>query len=649
VTDSGFGRRSTTVLTAIGCSALATAFLAFYTRFPQVADERLALPIARAAADSTLYPASDLLVSSGLKGPFHLYRLAGLLYAKGLDVDVWWYGILIVAQLATFAALWFLAGGISRSAGIASLVTAVVAAASPYRGTIHWFLLPAPNLVTSTLATPLALAALALAAWGRGGAGIVVAGLTFNLHPSVGLLTGGAIAITMLADRSVPWRANLGWFAAAALAAAPNAVHTAMNSTASLVGGAGDGGLAFGELLRLHTDHAFIAQHWRENYGWFVMQFAGLVALRALLPGDSRRVTLGLTIAFLAFALFWLANLYTINQQGVTLVYALRGAAFVKAIAFSGVAAALAVWVSGVEGRERMLRAIPAGILLVAALHKNLDIGEGAAAVAWAGVILLAWPERRRVGVPVALLLGGAGIVQVLGQGWGILGVAPFSAASVDLARLATICASGAFLAFALCFPLPNPVYSGTGGAGAPHRPLAQWMMALGVLVFAIVLRGDPSRVRPASLESIARGLRISRPDSSATDLVRWAAQGGLNGTLFAIPPADPRLATFRLAAGRGVYATLPEVNQLAYDATHYGAAHTRLLSQGMEVRGPHQFEFSAWDTLSATRVTALAREGVSFAVFDAQRRIARPLALPEVFRDTNWIVYDLRAARSAP
>ena len=42
------------------CAGLCTAFLAFWTPLPAVADEHLALPIARAVADPTLYPATDL-------------------------------------------------------------------------------------------------------------------------------------------------------------------------------------------------------------------------------------------------------------------------------------------------------------------------------------------------------------------------------------------------------------------------------------------------------------------------------------------------------------------------------------------------------------------------------------------------------------
>jgi len=55
------------VLVAIGCASLATAFLAFFTPMPQAGYERLALPIAMAAADPSRFPATDLLVCASFR------------------------------------------------------------------------------------------------------------------------------------------------------------------------------------------------------------------------------------------------------------------------------------------------------------------------------------------------------------------------------------------------------------------------------------------------------------------------------------------------------------------------------------------------------------------------------------------------------
>jgi hypothetical protein len=166
------------------------------------------------------------------------------------------------------------------------------------------------------------------------------------------------------------------------------------------------------------------------------------------------------------------------------------------------------------------------------------------------------------------------------------------------------------------------------------------------VLVFTIVLRGNPARMRPRAPSDVTRAARLAEPDTAVADFVRWAPRGTLPGSLFAVPPADSRFGTFRLAAGRGIFGLEYDVNQLAYDAAQYGHAHARLLAQGMIVRGRHDFDGSAWDTLSAPRIDSLARVGVGYAVFNAAPRRAKPLEYPVVYEDPRWIVYDVRSAR---
>ena len=635
------------VLLALTCGSLATAFLAFFTPLPQVADEHLALPIARAVADSTLYPASDLLVSSGLRGPFHLYRAASFLYASGIDVDAVWYWLLIAVLWGTFVALWALVAGVTRSPWIASIVTAILAAANPYRGTLHWFLLPQSNLVTSTLATPFAISALALAVWGHSGAGLIVAALTFNLHPSIGLVTAAAIAIAMIADGSCTWRARAAWFAGAAAAALPNVLYVALNASANFVPNPVTPGLSFAELFGIYADHAYIADHWRENYGWFVLQIGGMIALRRALPRESARTTAALTAAFIGIAALWLVALYTVNYSGITLVFGLRGMAFVKVLAFAAVAGGLAHWVAAADGRARVLRSATVAVLFVAAIHKNLDIGEGLAATAWGTFVALTYGRRHRATLLVAIALAAVGLTQILGQGWGILGVAQFSVDGIDAARLATISAACLMLMTVALAPTDDAAY-----AGAAVQPRAAWTAVVAcaaVLAVTVVLRGRLDRLAPTSSAEIRLARRLAAPDSTVADLVRWISRGTPAGALIAVPPVDPRFLVLRLAAGRGVFATLGDVNQLAYDATQYGMAHARLVAQGVVVTGRHRFDATAWDTLGVQRITAIARDGADFAVFGAAQRNTNPLAWPVVYRDERWVAYDLRSARVSP
>lgn len=637
--------------TAWTCAALCTAYLAFYTRFPQVADEHLALPIARAVADPTLFPATDLLVSSGLRGPFHFYRLAGLLYSHGANVDLWWFVILVAATIATFLSVWIISRELTASATAASVVTAIIAAANHYRGSLHWFVFPPPNLVTSTLATPFALAALALTLRGRAGAGLIVAGLTFNLHPAVGLVVASVIALAMIADRGLTRRAMLGWWAGAAVCAAPNVIFVALNAPGNFVPTLPSDGLPFAEQFRLYADHAFIRDHWRENYGWFLLQVAGLWGLRGYLSPDRRRTLLALVSGLLAVALVWLACMYFVNYPAITLMFGIRSVAFVKPLAFAGLAGALIAWASGRSGRERLASAAAIGLMLVAVLHKNLEIGEGFAAIAWAGVVLTASGLPRLPRLTTAVCLAAAGTVEVLAQGWSVFGVTQFSPAGIDATRLATIIAAAIMLGGVRWWTAAPTAARAAAlpQEGRDIRRAPNWQpLGFTLLVFAVtlVLRGHVQQLLPASPSSIANALRLAEPDTALADLVRWAPRGSPSGALFALPPTDARFAVFRLAAGRGVFALLGDVNQLAYDAAEYGEAHRRLLEQRMRVVAPHVFDGSAWNTLAAAQVATLAREGVDYAVFGATDRLVSPLPYPVVYQDPRWIVYDTRSAR---
>jgi hypothetical protein len=226
-----------------------------------------------------------------------------------------------------------------------------------------------------------------------------------------------------------------------------------------------------------------------------------------------------------------------------------------------------------------------------------------------------------------------------------VLGIAPFSADRTDAIRLAMIVAAGLFVAASIAWR--GVTRDGTHASAVPSGGLAfSTLTCAALLVLTIGLRGNPARMLPRTPSAIARAARLAEPDSSVADLMRWAPRGTVAGSLFAVPPTDDRFGTFRLAAGRGVFGLAYDVDQLAYDARQYGRAHARLVAQGMIVRGRHDLDGSAWDTLGTARIESIAREGVGYAVFSAERRRARPLQYPVVYEDPRWIVYDVRSAR---
>ncbi len=630
-------------LTALATAVVGAGFLAFFTPLPQVADEHLALPIARAVADSTLYPASDLVISSGLRGPFFLYRLAGALYAHGANVDAWWYAFLILTLVALLVAIWWLADGIADDVRIASVVTALVAASNPYRGTLHWTLLPPTNFITSTLVTPITIAALALAVRGKRGAGLVLASLAFNIHPGIGLIAASAIGILMLLDRhGMTTRELLRWFAVAMVCALPNVVFVLRSAPANFTAGTG-AGISFAEQFRLYAWHAFPHDHWRENYGWFVLQLVALALWNPYVRAVSRR-SVNVLVAWLAVLMMvYVANLYTISYPALDLMFLFRGSVFVKPLAFAAIAAGVTAWIATAAPATRRPRIVVAAVLVIGALHKNLDIGEGLAAIAIAASVVLVHGRANGLRLAVAVLLAAAGAAEVLGQGWGFLHVAPFGAARVDTIRAAVIALAGAMLLIELggareparAAPAPRPARSPARGAAL--------FAAAAALVIALLLRGSPQRLRPASIAAIIANARLAEPPAATRDVIAWTARDLPKGSLVLLPPLDDRFDSFRLAAGRGVYVQSGDINQLAYDAAVYGEAHRRLLAAGVVVSGRHEFDAAAYDTLGDVRIAAIIRDGATFAIFGTKTRGLRPLSHPVRYRDSLWTVYDLR------
>ena len=640
-------RRKWAVATLVAIAS--TLFMAFYTPLPQVADEHLALPIARAIADPGLYPTSDLVVSSGVHGPFFIYQLASVLYRNHMNVDAWWYAFLIGSLFALFISMWWLAEGITGNATVAGLVTAVVTASSRYRGTIHWMFLPPSNFITSTLVLPLTFAALALAVRGKRGIGLVVAAFAFNLHPSLGLIAASIIAVLMIVDpRGQSWRLRAGWFAVAGLAAFPNVWYITHHAPANFSGAIGTG-IPFAEEFRLYAYHAFIEDHWRESYGWFIAQLGLVWFLRQQLGSAVRRFVFISTGWCVALVLLYLANIYTLSIPALDLTFFVRAGAYVKVIVFAAVAAGIVEWVRQAHGRDRLLRLGATAFIIIATLHKNLDIGEGLLLVIIAVILLLTDGTYRSWRWAMAAGLAAAGVTQILGQGWGVLHIAPFSSAQADVHRLMTIGMATLFCVFAAMVPaaasasIIGALAMSAQQAARVSGSVRALATCVGVFLVAVLLRGHLNQLRPTPLSMIASAMRIAVPPNDARAVTEWVARDTPRGSLIVIPPMDDRFESFRLAAGRGVYAAVGDVNQLAYDAGVYGEAHRRLLALGMRVLGRHNFDLSAYDTLDAAHVRALALDGASFAAFGRARRATRPLPYPVAFQDSLWTVYDIR------
>ncbi|MFQ5410403.1 MAG: MYXO-CTERM sorting domain-containing protein, partial [Anaerolineales bacterium] len=296
---------------------------------PQNSDLYPALPIARESASPGLYSTQDLTVMSGLRGPFHVYRIiGGALYARGANVDLVWHGLFLAFLLLTFVTLWLLAWEVGRNAMAASIVTALIAAMHPFRGSLNWSWVPLSGFVSAMAAMPFALLAFVLLLRRRHNWALWLASATFIIHPYIGLIAVFACSGVPLFDaRGVPGRVRAAWFAVAALIALPNAVTILVNLPQNFAGNIG--GELYGQ-FRVHMYHAFVEDHWREGYGWFFLALAATTFFAPQLRRAVRRPVTIIIIALLTLAALYLFNLYVVRYYALMLTLLFRVTYFLK-------------------------------------------------------------------------------------------------------------------------------------------------------------------------------------------------------------------------------------------------------------------------------------------------------------------------------
>ena len=101
--DAGNQRRWGIVDAGVCCLLCLLFFNLYAPGVPNPGDLVLALPIAQELADPGLYAPEDLVIDSGKRLPFHVYRLTVALYRAGIDVALPWYALYQVFLFATFA------------------------------------------------------------------------------------------------------------------------------------------------------------------------------------------------------------------------------------------------------------------------------------------------------------------------------------------------------------------------------------------------------------------------------------------------------------------------------------------------------------------------------------------------------------------
>jgi len=625
-------------------TVLCVLYASFYLRVPTNADVYLALPLARASADPGLYPAGDLIVTAGLRGPFHLYRAAGWLYRIGADVDVVWHVLLLAALAALFFAVWYLAHEVSRDASVASLAVAFVACAPPLRGTLNWTSLPQYAFITATLAVPLGVVALVWSFRRRHLGALLWAAVTFLVHPYIGFIAlVSTIAVLLLDDAPVPWRDRAVWIVIALAVAAPNALYIVL-STPSNFGlvPRPTAALSYAEQFQIYAYHAWVEDHWREGYGWFFLTFGAMWGFSRSLDPAAYRILRALCVVWAGLVAVYLVNAHGVRYPGLLPVFLIRVTYFLKPLTFAVVILGVRAWLLNAEPTPPSRHGLRYGavvLLVYSTFVPSVPAAEATALLAYALIALDSTAGRlRRRTAAVLVVVALAELALVLTNRLIVPGLAaPWRDPIVGVN--------------VVCGVALTTLIGNAGVASRPARALGSVPVNVGLAAAVLVAhaltiaaqQGSLHALAPASLAEIAQRIRVSRPDRETAPLVAWLRANTPRASLVLVDPLDARMLPLRLTAERGVYASVYEINQIAFDASVYGEAHRRLEEVGVRVLGRHQFDGEAYDHLSPSTLAALARSGVGYAIFAASRFDAAPLQRFVVYRDDRYVVVDLR------
>jgi hypothetical protein len=629
---------------AIGCTLYGVGF---DPGMPQVSDLLLAFPIAQGAADPSLYPPGDLLVSAGLRGPFHLYKAAGVLFSLGWQADEIWNWLFLAIHTGLFYSVWLLGRAMTRNPAVAAIAMLAMAVAPVMRGTLYWTLMPLPMLVTATVAVPVGVLALVCAFSGRRRTALLVAGAICNIHPYVGaicLVISGTVLLAAAEEGSRSRRA--GWLVAGAACALPNAVYILWNVPFGALSAPGAAARFF-EQWRQHAYHNFIEDHWHEGYGWHFLAIASLGWFTRGLSPSVRRGVWCVVAAVLGLYVVSFVNAQFIHQNTVLMAHLVRGGYFLKPVLFVVLAHGLWDWCApgGDSEREapRWWRLLVAVFVILSCVDPNGQRADAVLLIALGGVAWFVSGDARtsRAAAGAAVVAGIAQLALVMmAKKWpgGVLeSVLP------------------ALVAMDVCWALGLFVLFRRAASCAPPEghlpPRATWRL-LGVAALALlglarapfVLRSGPRGLLPMAATDHFERARILTPKPPIEGVVRWARAESRPASLWLVPPLDPSFLAFRVTAERGVYAAIFDVNQLGFDPKAYFVVDERLRRIGVQVLGRHRFDAAGYLQLPEATLVALARdEGVDYAVFPVEGAAPWLQGASAVFEDERFRVIDLR------
>lgn len=557
-----------------------------------------------------------------MQGPFHLYKLASVLYTLGTNVDVVWYVLLALSLVVFFLAVWRLAGAMRLDDRERAILVMAIAATPIYRGTSNWSAQPMLSFITASVAVPIGLLAISYAIESRLTPALLLAALAFDVHPSLGVCAGMVVITT------APWRTHVqslrsAWVPAA-LVAAPNLAYLLLHRPAP----SGAPSDRLWEVFSIYGYHTFIRDHWRDGYPWVALAVALAIVGARQLDTDASRRALRAALVLTGLATTWIVCMNVTPIPALMPLYLIRATLLAKPIILG--LALTALTRRHYEGKYAFLAPFT-GALAVS--HPDRLVAEAALAITL-GIVLRPSKDRRVAAAGAAAWTCGLlALLVVISRRVDLL---DFLMAYTTTLRWTTF-ALGVIVAGLLLLPSAAAAGSLRTTRGWPTLPIA---IALPVLAI-VLMRPFGRGWLPESSITLSRRLHLSRPLPKEAGAMNWASNDSPPGSLFAIPPVDQNWVRFRLAARRGAYTTVHDINQLMYVRNFVLPAVDRLATLGVIVKGSHNFDARPYLHPTCSRLQQLARDGVDFYVLPVESVV--PAGSVIEYHDINYDILDVK------
>jgi hypothetical protein len=619
-----------------GCVSL---LVVFHLLFVQLSisnfngDILMAFPIAKEAAYQGLYSQYDLLVSSGMRGPFHIYKLAGLLYKYHFDVEAIWFTLTLLFVFLTFVMMWQITYTISENIVISSIVTILFALATPGTGTLNWTFLPTLTLVTSLVALPFALLALNFLLQEKYMLAMYVSALTFNIHPLAIIIWLATAVYLIFSVRSITLRQKFYILSGSLLILLPNAVYTLL----ALPSNFSTTNEQFYTIFRNFAYHVFIEDHFREGYGWFFLNLGGTVFFLRYLSVKKQQTIRLILAVLLMIIVIYIFNAYFLHYKALLLLFLFRATYFIKPIMFSVMLFGLCSWIS--QSKQQISYVI-LGAFFVSFFLSDFRMSEAILLGSY-GLLLFSITKKDNPSVRhFSYLLISTSIIEVVLMFGHIVVLTDVFTTIFIWMHIVLGC--GIFLYFWRSYEIVKPENK--------FIPIHKILV-----VFVLILLGMQSRnyyrtVRGLSsqIKLVQSSIRFASPRTAdGVAMTEWVRGHTKQGAFFLIPPIDQTgdaltFLQFRLTTERGVFSSVHDINQLAYDAGTYAEGVGRLEKIGVKIVRRHEYNMSGYYQLSTENLQELHNiDHVDYAVLEKDK-VIKSVKFSRVYENNSYVIVAL-------